>query len=369
MIRMKPSRSSVALCSVLLAALAACGQKQDSSTEYSAASTAPAVEVNESSATIPVTADNFHKAESAWNFTNWAKLGSDKALFHYREVSPTGHGAPTVRMNWDTLYSNRIVKVADDNTFSISLPDTDLYVSAHVIDENGFAPYYLIEKGVEHVVSVDTDYAWVLFRTEITDRHSDEALEAVHAVQDRIQVSGIMEDGEYIPPNYDQEQLLELRNKYKQEFLDSGITLVYASGPGQVDQHQLDLSHAAGWGGMAKELGVTNAYQSSPTMSGDVCRAITFDEPGNKFFTSFTLYDADGYLMDGNTFIRSNEWVKNEDGTITLHFNCGDDVVNPLSSGGQPFNYIVRSYGVSQQVMDDTWKPVHPQVVTDPDAE
>jgi len=312
--------------------------------------------------TIPVTAENFAQAETAWNFTNWAKLGSDKKLVHLRKVSPTGPEAPTVRMNWDTLYSVRIVKVSDDKTFTVHLPESDLYMSAHILDEDGFAPYYLIEKGRDHEVKVGTDYALIIFRTEILDRKDKESLKKTHASQDKIKVTGMMDEG-YKAPDFDQKQLEKLRKKYKQEFLDSGITLTYAAKAGDADQHILDLSHAAGWGGMPKALGVTNVYQSSETMSGDVGRSITFEDPGNKFFTSFTLYDADGYLMEGETHINDKMWKPNKDGTITLHFNCGDDAINNLSSGGQPFNYIVRSYGISQKVMDDTWKPVKPEPV------
>ena len=61
-------------------------------------------------------------------------------------MSPTGPDAPTVRIDWDTLYSMRIVKVADDRTFTVHLPETDLYMSAQVIDEDGFTPYLLLER-------------------------------------------------------------------------------------------------------------------------------------------------------------------------------------------------------------------------------
>jgi hypothetical protein len=318
------------------------------------ASSASAVE------TILVTTENFAQAETAWNFTNWAKKGSDKKLIHLRDVAPTGSGAPTVRMNWDTLYSVRIVKVADDKTFTVHLPDSDLYMSAHILDSDGFAPYYIVEKGKDHEVKVNTDYALIIFRTEILDRMSEESLKITHASQDKIKVTGMMDAG-YVAPNFDQEQMEKLRKEYKQEFLDSGITLTYAAKAGEVDQHILNLSHAAGWGGMPKVLGVTNVYQSSETMSGDVPHVITFEDPGNKFFTSFTLYDADGYLMEGETHINDKMWKPNEDGTITIHFNAGKDAMNNLASGGKPFNYIVRSYGISQKVMDDTWKPVKPE--------
>lgn len=309
--------------------------------------------------TIPVTAENFAQAETAWNFTNWAKMGCDEKLIHLRTVSPTGAAAPTVRMNWDTLYSVRIVEVADDKTFTVHLPESELYIAAHIIDEDGFAPYYLIEKGKNHEVKVRTNYAYVVFRTEILDRKSEQSLKKSHATQDKIEITGVMDEA-YKALDYDQEQLAKLRAKYKQEFLDKGIDFTFAKGPGRKDQHILNLSHAAGWGGMEPELHVSNVYFSSETMSGDVARSITFEDPKNKFFTSFTLYDVNGYLMEGETHINNKMWKPNKDGTITIHFNAGDDAVNNLSSGGKPFNYAVRNYGASQRVIDGRWKPVKP---------
>ncbi len=341
----------------VLATIAGCGESEQTPEPGE-------VELAQVAETIPVTAENFAQAETAWNFTNWARLGADKDLFHFRDVAPTGPLAPTVRMNWDTLYSMRIVKVADDRTFTIHLPETDLYMSAQIIDEDGFTPYLLLKKGKDHEVKVNTDYAYIGVRTEIIDRRSQASLENAHALQDQIKITGFM-DAVYEPPAYDQAQLAELRERYKQELLDKGIDLTYAKGPGRVDQHILNLSHASGWGGMEPELHVTNTYRSSQTMSGDVARFVTFEDPKNKFFTSFTLYDADGYLMDGETHINSNMWQPNDDGTITIHFNAGEDAVNNLSSGGKPFNYLVRSYGVSQKVLDGEWRPLKPEIVKD----
>lgn len=313
--------------------------------------------------TIPVTAENFAKAETAWNFANWARGGADNGMLHLREVTPVGPEAPTVRMNWDTLYSVQIVNVSDDGKFTISLPDSDLYVAAQVMDEDGFSPYYIVEAG-DHDIEVSTDYALIIFRTELKDRTDAASLAHLHEVQDQISVSDIQGDSTYTPPAYDQAQLEAMRQQYKDEFLNAGIDYTYAKGPGEADQHVLDLSHAAGWGGYPPELGVSNAYSSSGALTGDECLAVTFEDPKNAFFTSFTLYDADGYLMEGATHINSNMWTANDDGTVTLHFNCGDKV-NNLSSGGEPFNYSIRNYGASQMVMDGNFRPINPQPVDD----
>lgn len=298
--------------------------------------------------TIPVTPENFAQAEAAWNFDNWSKLSANKEIFHYRQPTPTGNTAPTVRMNWDTLYSNRVVTVKDDHKFTITMPKTDLYISAHVIDENGTSEAYLIGEGT-YEVEIDTDHAWVLFRTELTDRHSDKALAATHAVQDQIKIEGIQDDP-YQPDDWNQEQLTELRTKYKLDYLAANEDLVYPDTLGQHEQERQNRSFAAGWGGMDAKIGVTNAYQSSPVIPAGECYTLTFPDPKNTYFSSVTLYDGTGYLMKGNTFISSSNWKHNKDGSVTLNFNCGDDAINNLESS-EDFNYIFRSYGVSEQVL------------------
>lgn len=310
--------------------------------------------------TVPVTSENFAKAETAWNFANWARKGADAQLVHLRGVTPVGPEAPTVRMNWDTLYSIQIVDVSDDRQFTVTLPNSDLYVSVQVMDEDGFSPYFIVDPGA-HELTVSTDFALMIFRTELKDRTDESVLDHLHEVQDRIMVSDYIEGSPYAPVDYDQAQLEALRIAYKEEFLTSGVDYVYAKAPGEADQHLLDISHAAGWGGYPPELGVSNAYSSSPALPGDECLGVTFDDPKNTFFTSFTLYDIDGYLMAGDTHINSNMWKPNPDGTISVHFNCEEKMINSLSSCGKPFNYSVRNYGVSQAVLDGDFRPINPK--------
>ena len=85
--------------------------------------------------------------------------------------------------------------------------------------------------------------------------------------------------------------------------------------------------------------------------------------PKVKDFFSFTMYDKEGYLMDGNTHINSYNMKKNSDGTFTTSFNCGKDAINNITSSGREFNYIVRTYGASEIVKSGKWNPVSPTVV------
>jgi hypothetical protein len=105
---------------------------------------------------------------------------------------------------------------------------------------------------------------------------------------------------------------------------------------------------------MPVEVGVSNIYRNTQQFDGGVCQTVTFKEPDNKYFTSITLYDETGYMIDSSRFsINSYEWDKNSDGTVTISFHCGDDAINNLTTNGQDFNYTVRNYGVTQRVVDD----------------
>ena len=67
--------------------------------------------------------------------------------------------------------------------------------------------------------------------------------------------------------------------------------------------------------------------------------------------------------MKGNSHINSYTWQSNKDGSTTIHFNCGDDKPNNITSNGAEFNYIVRSYGPGQAIIDETSNPIKPEVV------
>jgi hypothetical protein len=54
---------------------------------------------------------------------------------------------------------------------------------------------------------------------------------------------------------------------------------------------------------------------------------------------------------------------KNSEDTYTVHFNCGKDVFNNISSLQRNYNYTVRTYGASDIVKSGEWTPVSPKLV------
>lgn len=312
--------------------------------------------------TIPVTMDNFNQAVAAKYMGNWDKRGADKAIVHLPILVPAGNKAPVVRMNQDSLYSSAIVRADDNGLVHVGIDEgAKVYVSVHVLDENSASPAYFVGAG-NHSVKIDTEYAFVIFRAGVEDKTD---LTDALAAQALFHVDYTATIGhEYTAPDYDVAERDALTEKLKADFLESGKDFVYVAGKDHnEDPIHIAQSNAQGWGGMPVELGVSNIYRNTEQFAGDVCQTVSFEEPDNKYFTSITVYDETGYMIDSLRFsINSYEWDRNADGTVTISFNCRDKAINNLVTNGQDFNYTVRNYGVTQRVVDDEFGGRNPQI-------
>src|ERR1700761_620717 len=84
---------------------------------------------------IPVTADNFPRAESDLYFSGVVKDGGFGKFMHRREPTPIAEQT-VVRMNRDTLYSAAVFDL-DAGPVTITLPDSGKrFLSMQVIDED-----------------------------------------------------------------------------------------------------------------------------------------------------------------------------------------------------------------------------------------
>lgn len=306
---------------------------------------------------IKVTRDNFQYAEAIRNAENYIKLGSENKWAHFREISPVGDTAPTIRMNFDTLYSSAVL----DNTggdIELVIPESNIFQTILVLDDQAYSKHYFQHAG-SHKIESDSPFVILIARTGIKDRNSEDDLHKAHQAQDGLIITG-QGDKPFVPTQYDRASLKSLTAELNQEFLAGDGVLVYGQFKDDVDEYKRLLSNAAGWGGMHDNI---NTYISSVTMSGDVCRSVDFEDPEVGEFFSFTMYDDSGYLMDGNTAINSYNMEKNSDGTYTVSFNCGETAINNITSTGREFNYIVRAYAASEIVKSGKWNPVSPTIV------
>ena len=300
--------------------------------------------------TIPVTEENYAYAETARNFKNWVMLGANDSIVHMRQLPPRGKKAPTVQMNDDTFYSI-VITEAENGKVQFSIPESDVYMAVQVVNEGGHGQHYVVEPG-EYDLPVETDFAFLIYRTGL-----ENGFEAAHRAQDKINTDKI-KFGIYTIANYDYNDVEQWTARLTAETRGSVFKYTFPRTSKEItDRHQWNLENANGWGGSSPEVNVANLYTNSVLLDGDKSYFTTFENPESKYFTSFTAYDKDRYLMEGVENINSYRWKENEDGTVTINFNGGDNAINNIDTKGQDFSFTVRYYGVSQKVLDGKISP------------
>jgi hypothetical protein len=310
-----------------------------------------AIDGKDHKSVIPVTEQNFTDVEAEVNFLKWKNKDAMNKLFHLDQLTPAGPML-TIRMNRDTLYSAALIDAS--NGFEVHMPDQGIFSSVMVIDQKGYAQDYIWEPGT-HKINIDKtngDFVWVLFRIGL-----EEGIEKAKQAQKSVSITG-MGNKVWTPKNYDKKQYHKLHDQYMNEAIDTGMFLQYGYDATRIDQRTKRLSDAAGWGGM--DFGINN-YQISKNLDGNACYSTTFEDPMAEEFWSFTMYDADGWLLPVNekNVINSRNAVPNKDGTYTIRFNCGEDAVNNLQTDEEIFGFAWRVYGSSYKVKMGKWNPIN----------
>src|SRR4051812_10375809 len=139
--------------------------------------------------TVPVTADNFTRAETDTYFANIVKsAGGIGKFFHRRELEPIDNQI-VIRGNRDTVYSAAVFDL-DAGQVAVTLPDAgQRFMSMIVIDEDQYTPavYY----GGSHSFSgqqIGTRYLMLALRTFV-DPNDPEDIKKVHALQDAVKIA------------------------------------------------------------------------------------------------------------------------------------------------------------------------------------
>jgi hypothetical protein len=307
---------------------------------------------------VPVTVDNFTRAESDLYFGGILKdSGAIGKFFHRREPARIDNQT-VIRLNRDTLYSSALFDL-DAGPVTITLPDAGgRFMSMQVINEDHYVPEVVYGKGSYTLTKnkVGTRYVAVAIRT-LVDPANEKDIGEVHALQDAITVSQ-KNPGQFEAPDWDQAS----QKKVRDALLVLATTIPdfrKAFGTkAQVDPVRHLIGTAAGWGGNPDKdaiyLNITPPKNDGATIYKLNVKNVPVDA-----FWSVSLYNAEGYY-EKNAYdaysINSITGKKSPDGSIAIQFGgCDGKVPNCLPTM-KGWNYTVRLYRPRPEVLSGKWK-------------
>jgi hypothetical protein len=307
------------------------------------------------------------------NIRDFARAESDVAIkkvydavgfgvwLHFRAPTPLDRQT-VIRMNRDTLYSAAVLDLGEPAT--VIMPETNgRYQSLQVINQDHYS-FSRLEPG-RYVLTqqdVGSRYAYLIVRT-FMDADDPEDIAACNAVQDALAIEG-GGSGPLDSPDWNMDQLATARDALN-TLAKLGASNVGAFGTKQeTDPVNHLVFSAAGWGGMP--LANTYADLGSVENNDGTPHVLTVKDVPVRAFWSVIVYNADGFIPANDLGVYSYNNVTadpNPDGSITIHFGGDQNQINylPIAEG---WNYAIRMYEPSQEILDGSW--VFPPIVPVP---
>ncbi len=306
---------------------------------------------------VPVSVQNFTRAESDLYFSKAVSSGAFGKLLHHRQPAAIDR-QEVIRMNRDTLYSQGVFDL-DAGPVSITLPDTDKrFMSLQVINEDHYTQPVVYAPGTYSYTrgQVGTRYVMLLVRT-LANPTEVEDVKSANAAQDLIHVKQASM-GRFEIPNWDAAARDQLRQAILFLAMNSGATTAARFGArGQVDPIEHLLYTAAGWGGNPHEAAVYVSVVPKANDGKTVLRLTVGAVPVDGFW-SISVYNAKGFFEKNSldSYSLNNLTAKpNKDGSITVQFGaCGAPSVNCLVTPAG-WNYVVRLYRPRREILNGSW--------------
>ncbi len=304
---------------------------------------------------IPVSPDNFARAESDLYFGGIVADGGFGALNHFRELSPIDKQL-VIRQNRDTLYSPGVFDL-DAGPVILTLPDSaGRFVSAQIVNED----HYTVEVAYAPATltltreNVGTRYVMAAIRV-LVDPNDPADLTAVHALQDAITVTQPGGPGTFAVPQWDPASQKTVRDALIVLSTTLGDTSRMFGSATEVDPVRHLIGSAFAWGGNPERDALYLTVVPEANDGTTVHRLVVGDVPVDGFW-SVTVYNKDGYFEPNpqNAYSLNNiAAAKEADGSTVIQFG-GSGAANllPVTPG---WNYLVRLYRPRPEVLDGSW--------------
>ena len=314
--------------------------------------------------TIPVTVNNFIRAETDMYLANISKGGGFGKFSHRREPASIDN-QDVVRMNRDTLYSVAVFDL-DAGPVTIVMPDAGKrFMSLMIVDEDHYVKGVFYGPG-SHTLTRDnigTRYVNAAVRT-LVNPEDPKDVEQVHALQDAIK-SSQKSTGTFEVPNWDQASQKKVRDALLvlhttvSDFKDA------FGAKGKVDPVMHLIGTASGWGANPdKDAHYLNVMP--PKNDGVTVYKLNVKNAPVDGFWSVSVYNEQGYFEKNsyNSYSLNNITAEKEaDGSIAIQFGgCDGKIKNciPIMKG---WNYAVRMYRPRPEILNGKWKFPEPQPV------
>jgi hypothetical protein len=307
---------------------------------------------------IPVTADNFIRAESDAVFTGLVAQGGFGKFHHNLELT-LADSRIVQRPNRDTLYSTGVFDL-DAGPVTITLPDAGKrFLTMIVIDEDHYV-FTVVYGAGRHTLTkanIGTRYAVAAIRILVNPSDPKDVAQ-VNALQDAVKVEQPGGPGKFEVPNWDAAS----HKKVRDALVVLGATLPdwrrAAGRRGEVDPVRHMIVTATGWG-LNPEKDAIYLNVTPSTNDGKTIYKLNVKDVPVDGFWSISLYNAEGYFEQNNlnAYTLNNITAKkSDDGSVAVQFGgCDGQIPNclPTVSG---WNYMVRLYRPRKEILDGTWK-------------
>jgi len=308
---------------------------------------------------VPVTPENFPRAESDLNFASVVKEAGLGKFVHRRDPVALDHQG-LVRMNRDTLYSAAVFDL-DAGPVAITLPDAGKrFVSMQIVDEDADTFEVVYGSGATTTLTrqaVGSRYALAAVRIFV-DAGDPRDVDAVRALQGAIKVEQPGGPGAFVVPNWEAASQVDVR---------AGLTALAETLPdtrglfgrrGAGDPVRRLIGAGAAWGGLPEQdelfVNVVPARNDGKTVN----RLTLKDVPVDGFW-SVSVYDADGRFAQNpqkSFTVNSVTGEVGPDGAIVIQFGgCDGHIPNCLPTPPD-WSYVVRLYRPRAELVDGTWK-------------
>ncbi len=306
---------------------------------------------------VPVTPDNFPRAESDLYFASAVKDGGLGKFLHRREPTSLDRQRVT-RMNRDTLYSGAVFDL-DAGPVTITLPDAGKrFMSMQTVDEDAYTPEVVYGPG-RYTLSkekIGTRYVLAVVRIFV-DAGDPKDVAAVNALQDAIKVEQPGGPGVFRVTNWDASSQVDVRTA----LILLADTLPDAKGMfgprGEVDPVKRLIGSGAAWGGIPEKDALYLNVSPDQSDGRTVLRLTLRDVPVDGFW-SVSVYDADGRFAPNpqKAYTVNSVTAKTEpDGSAIVQFGgCDGKVANCLPTPPD-FSYMVRLYRPRPEVLSGAW--------------